>query len=99
MQGKAEKLIKSLGKIIEKHRKETGKSMYKISAESSISKTSWRRIEKALHKDINLTSLWKIAYGLDITPDDLIKELREELGENFILDDEEKEDTKENSDT
>ena len=79
------KLIKILGKIIKKHRLEQDKTMYKISAECSIHKDSWRLIEKGLVNDIKLSSLWKIAEGLDIPPEALIAELRKELGDDFSI--------------
>ena len=85
MQEKAEKLIKALGEIIQQHRKQTGKSAYKISAESSIPKPTWIRIEKAKYGDIKFTNIWKIAEGLDMYPDELIKELRLKLGDDFSL--------------
>jgi len=83
MQTKAEKFIKTFGEIVNRHRKISKKSVYKISAECAIPRATWRRIENGIHKDIHLTSIWKIADGLDILPEDLIKELREELGKDF----------------
>lgn len=59
------RLIKVLGSIIKKHRLEQKKTMYKISAECSIHKDSWRLIENGLVNDIKLSSLWKIAEGLE----------------------------------
>jgi len=94
MQTKAEKFIKTLGEIVKRHRKLSGKSVYKISAECAIPRTTWRRIENGIHKDVNLTSIWKISDGLDILPEVLIKELREELGEKFNFDDELQNDNK-----
>ena len=82
-----ERLILSLGKIIKKHRLEQKKTMYKISAECSIHKSSWRLIEQGLVKDIKLTTIWKIAEGLDISPEILICELVKDMGEDFSLSD------------
>ena len=79
------RLIKTLGKIIKVHREKQHKTMYKISAECSVHKDSWRLIEKGLVNDIKLTSLWKIAEGLDIPPEVLIAEVRKELRESFSL--------------
>lgn len=81
----ANRLIKALGKIIKVHRQKQKKTMYKISAECSIHKDSWRLIEKGLVNDIKLSSLWKIAEGLDMLPEDLIAELHKELGDDFSL--------------
>lgn len=85
MQEKLEIFIHTLGEIIKEHRISSGKSIYKISAESAIPKSTWRRIEQGCHKDICLTSLWKISDGLEMQPELLIKELREKLGNNFSL--------------
>ena len=85
MQAKAEKLLKTLGEIIKEHRNNLEKSVYKISAEASIPKTTWRRIEENIHKDIYFTSIWKIAEGLDIPLENLIVELKERLGKDFSL--------------
>ena len=85
MQINAEILIKTLGLIIKEHRIETGKSVHQISAESWLPKPTWSRIENGKHKDIKLTNLWKIAEGLEIYPEDLIKELRLKLGEDFSI--------------
>ena len=79
------KLVKTLGNIIKKHRQEQDKTMYKISAECSIHKDSWRLIENGLVNDIKLSSLWKIAEGLDMSPENLIAELHKELGDDFSL--------------
>ncbi len=78
-------LIKTLGDIIKTHRKLTKKSIYKISAEIFMSKSTWREAELGVCKDINLTTLWKIAEGLDITPYQLLKEVQEKLGKDFSL--------------
>ena len=79
------KLVKVLGEIMKKHRIEQNKSMYKISAECSIHKDSWRLIENGLVNDIKISSLWKIAEGLDLNPIDLLKEVKEILGEDFTI--------------
>lgn len=85
MQEKLEIFIHTLGEIIKEHRISKNKSIYKISAESEIPKSTWRKIEQGCHKDIYLSSLWKIADGLEMQPELLIKELREKLGNKFSL--------------
>ena len=62
------KLVKVLGEIIRKYRLEQKKTIYKISAECSIHKDTWRLIEKGLVSDIKISSLWKIAEGLGENP-------------------------------
>ena len=81
----ATKLVKVLGSIIKKHRLEQNKTMYRISAESAIHKDSWRLIENGLVKDIKLSSLWKIAEGLELDPIDLLKEVKDALGNDFTI--------------
>ena len=81
---KAQELIKALGSIIQKHRKEQGKSIYKISAEAELPKATWREIEIGKN-NFRFITLWKIAEGLDIPLDNLIKELSEKVGEDFSL--------------
>ena len=78
-------LMSILGNVIEKYRKLHNKSIYSISAEVSMSKSTWREAEKGICNDIKLTTLWKIAEGLDIKPSDLLKEIENQLGEKFSL--------------
>lgn len=79
------RLIKVLGEIIKKHRLEQKKTIYKISAECSIHKDSWRLIEKGLVNDIKLSSLWKIAEGLELEPTDILNEAKTVLGKDFTI--------------
>ena len=80
-------LVKTLGEIIKEKRLAQNKTIYKISAESSMSKSTWREAELGVCKDITLSTLWKIAEGLDIKLYDIIKELYEKLDVNFDLSD------------
>lgn len=79
--------IKTFGKILKEHREKSNKSMYLISAESSIAKSSWRELENGTRKGINLLTFCKIAEGLDIPPYVLLKELCEKLGKDFSFTD------------
>ncbi len=81
---KANQLIKTFGKIVEQHRKEQGKTAYKISAEIALSKTTWREVELG-ENDLKLSTMWKVAEGLDIPLEKLISEVNKELGEDFSL--------------
>lgn len=83
---KLTKLVRTLGDIIQKHRTEQNKTMYKISAEAGVPKATWREIELGL-KDFRFSTIWKIAEGLDMPLDVLIKELQSELGSDFSLSD------------
>ncbi len=77
--------VQVLGEIIKKHRLEQKKTIYKISAESSIHKDSWRLSERGLVHDIKISSLWKIAEGLELDPTDLLNEAKEILGKDFTI--------------
>ena len=79
------KLMNVLGSIVKKHRISRGKTIYKISAESSISKSAWREIEIGACKDINLSTLWKISEGLEMPITELIEELKNKIGDDFSL--------------
>lgn len=90
MQEKVEhndKFMKILGEIIKSHRKKLNKSIYAISAESSISKSTWREIELGLCKDIKFKSLWKVAEGLNVPANIIVEELTQKLGSDFTLSD------------
>ena len=50
-----------------------------------MSKSTWREAELGSCNDINLTTLWKIAEGLEVTPASLLTELRDKLGDDFSL--------------
>jgi len=78
-------LITALGEVVKDFRQKSGKSIYKISAESAISKSTWREVEVAACKDINFTTFWKIAEGLEIAPEELILALKNKLGKDFTL--------------
>ena len=82
-----EKFLTALCSIIKVHRNKTGKTIYLISAESCIPRSTWRDIEFGLRKDINLSTFCKIAEGLDIKPYELLKELCDTLGEDFSFTD------------
>ena len=78
-----EKLSKTIGQIIERHRLEQGKTAYAVSAECGIRKSTWRYAELGI--DLRLSTLWRISEGLEVDILELIKELKNELGQNFSL--------------
>lgn len=80
-------LMKSLGNIIKKHRLDKNKTIYKISAEAEMSKSTWREIELGLCNDVTLSSLYKISNGLEIPLEKLFEELNNLLGKDFFNDD------------
>ena len=79
------KLSKAIGQIIKQHRIAQDKSVYKISAETCMRKSTWLNVESGV--DIRLSTLWKVAEGLDVDIVDLIKELKQKLGSDFTLSD------------
>ncbi len=81
------KLIRAVGEVVRRHRKAHCKTMYGLSAEIAMSKSTWREVEIGACKDIKLTTLWKIAEGLEISAGDLLNEVSQDLGEDFSLTD------------
>ncbi len=75
--------ILRLAEIVKSHRLNMKKSIYTISAESSVPRSTWRDLEFGLKKDINLSTFCKIAEGLEISPDELLKELLSKLDKDF----------------
>lgn len=84
----SDKLIRTIGQIVKQHRLLLGKSIYAISAECGLSKSTWREVEIADCSNITLTTLWKISDGLGIPINKLLEEVRISLGEDFTLIDE-----------
>ena len=72
----------TLAQIVKEHRK--NKSISKISAEIMMTKSMWTDLEKGI-KDPQLSTLWRVAEALDMNLGDLIKEVREKLGDDFTL--------------
>ena len=56
-----------------------------ISNELNVSKSIWSDVELG-KSDLQFTTFWRISEALDITPENLIKKIRENLAEeiNFI---------------
>ena len=80
MQAEKIKLQKILAKIIKKLRNK--KSITQIANEIDLSKSVWFNLEKG-ERDIQFSTFWRIAEGLDIKPSDLVKEIENQLGEDF----------------
>lgn len=77
-------LQQELATIIKKHRNKKNKSISLISDEIGMTKSMWADIEKAI-KDPQLSTLWRIAEGLDIPVSELLKELEKSLNSDFSL--------------
>ena len=80
MQAEKIKLQKTLAEIIKKLRNK--KSITQIANEIDLSKSVWFNLEKG-ERDIQFSTFWRIAEGLDIKPSDLVKEIENQLGEDF----------------
>ncbi|MFI3300085.1 MAG: hypothetical protein R3Y28_01570 [Candidatus Gastranaerophilales bacterium] len=78
-------LIKAIGQVICNERKKLNKTIYLISAESSMSKSTWRDVELGICKDIKLITLCKIAEGLDMNAHQLLEKVYSQLDVNFSL--------------
>ena len=80
MQAEKIKLQKTLAEIIKKLRNK--KSITQLANEIDLSKSVWFNLEKG-ERDIQFSTFWRIAEGLDIKPSDLVKEIENQLGEDF----------------
>lgn len=80
-------LYKALANAIKKHRNSLKKSIYKLSDEIELDRSIWSRLERVESLDPSFTTIWKIAEALDIYPDELLREVREKLGDDFSLSD------------
>ena len=80
MQAEKIKLQKTLAEIIKKLRNK--KSITQLANEIDLSKSVWFNLEKG-ERDIQISTFWRIAEGLDIKPSDLVKEIENQQGEDF----------------
>lgn len=78
------KLQQALAKIVKELRLKQNKSISLSSAEIGITKSIWADLEKGI-KDPQLSTLWRIAEGLEIPTSQLINLLEKELGNNFTF--------------
>ena len=84
---KKKELMSVLGQIVKQLRLKKSKSIYKISAECSMSKATWREVELGICGDVSLSTLYKIADGLEMPLYELFFILNQTLGEDFSLTD------------
>ena len=70
---------KAIANVVKNQRK---KSITKSADEIGMGKSLWADLENGI-KDPQLSTLWRIAEGLDIKPHILIELIEKELGENF----------------
>ena len=77
-------LQKFLADYIKKQRLKMNKSISLISAEVGMTKSMWSDMEQG-KKDPQISTLWRISEGLDMTLPELIQNACEKLPENFTL--------------
>ncbi|MBR1461451.1 helix-turn-helix transcriptional regulator [bacterium] len=77
-------LLKTIGKYVKEHRLKSKKGILLLSYEFDISNSSISKLE-AGERDVQISTLWKIAnaFGMDFS--DFIREIEERLPENFKL--------------
>lgn len=74
-----QKLQKAIAEVVKSHRE---KSITKCSDEIAMGKSMWSDLEKGI-KDPQVSTLWRIAEGLEVKPHVLVKEIEDVLGEKF----------------
>ncbi|MBE7707716.1 MAG: helix-turn-helix transcriptional regulator [Cyanobacteria bacterium SIG27] len=77
-------LKNALANVVKKHRKKQKKSLSKISAEIMMTKSMWQTLEKG-KKDPQYSTIWRVAQALNLTVEDLSKEVTQLLGDDFSL--------------
>ncbi len=80
MQDKRKELQIALGKTVKALRKDI--SINRLAHEIDLSKSIWSELEKG-RKDIQLSTLWKIAEALEVSPSELLRQVELSLEENF----------------
>ncbi len=74
-----ESLIVLFGRIVAEHRARLGISQERLAGNAELDRTSIGKLEKGRHSP-SLASLFKLARGLRVNPDDPVRELRERHG-------------------
>lgn len=80
MQERKKELQKVLAAVIKKHRKTS--SISRLSDEIELSKSIWAGVERG-ERDVQLSTFWRMAEGLEIKPSVLLKEIEDILGNDF----------------
>ncbi len=79
---KRQLLLQALAKTVKELRIKTGKSISLISNELNVSKSIWSDAESG-KSDLQFSTFWRIAEALDITPEELIIKIKQNLTENI----------------
>lgn len=77
-------LLKVIGEIIKEKRKKINKGILLFSYEFDLSNTSLAQLEKG-SRDVQITTIWKIANALGMNFSDFIFEVEKRLPKNFKL--------------
>ena len=84
MKNRKKFLLQAVAKVVKNHRLQQKKSLSQISAEIMMTKSLWNDLEKGI-KDPQLSTLWRVSEALDIPLEQLIADIKNELGSNFTL--------------
>lgn len=79
MQERKQELQFAIAHVVKKYRK---KSITKSADEIGMGKSLWADLENGI-KDPQLSTIWRIAEGLEIKPSELIRLTEEYLGDGF----------------
>lgn len=77
-------LLKVIGEIVKEKRLEMNKGILLFGYEYDISNSSIAMVEKG-QRDVQITTLWKIANGLGMSFSEFVKEVEKRLPKNFKL--------------
>ena len=84
MQDKKLYFRKVLAKVVRDYRLKSGKSISKISNEIDLTKSVWHEIELA-NRDPQLSTIWRIAEGLNMPLSKIIIEMEKDVAKDYFL--------------
>ena len=82
MQELKNKMMHALAGSVKKYRKD--KSISQLSNEIGLSKSIWSEMEKG-HKDVQLSTFYRIAEALEVKPSELLADIEKSLGQFSFL--------------
>ena len=77
-------LLKTIGEIVKQKRAIINKGILLLSYEYDIPSSSLAKLEKG-QRDVQITTLWKLAEALGMTFGEFVSELEKRLPQNFKL--------------
>ncbi|MBR1424640.1 helix-turn-helix transcriptional regulator [bacterium] len=78
------RLLRATAAAVKEQRLKTGKSISLISNELNVSKSIWSDVELA-KTDIQFSTFWRIAEALEISPEKLIRKIKENLPDSLVF--------------